>query len=156
MGFLRNLKLWLLPLRMTDPDFGNLVFIHISKWPERSYWECEWMFPATGTVTIIAFPGDENGPRPEPRPFYLGLPGRFGQILAACRPRLEQVFNDHLHRPLPQDIFTVVKLAGFSLEDPKEQPARWDISFETTGYEYLGISIPFVGDAAMEAEVDIC
>jgi hypothetical protein len=37
MGFLRNLKLWLFPLRMTDPDFGNLILIHISKWPERSF-----------------------------------------------------------------------------------------------------------------------
>jgi hypothetical protein len=30
---------------------------------------------------------------------------------------------------------------------------RCDISFETTGDEYLGISIPFVGETAMEAEV---
>jgi hypothetical protein len=36
MRFLHNCKLWLSPLRMTDPDFGNLVFIHSSKFPERS------------------------------------------------------------------------------------------------------------------------
>ena len=51
--FLRNLKLWLVPLRMTDPDFGNLLFMHVSKWPEGSYWEREWSFPKTGTVVGI-------------------------------------------------------------------------------------------------------
>jgi hypothetical protein len=47
MGFLHNFKLWLSPLRMTDPDFGNLVFMLSSKFPERSHWEGEWTFPKT-------------------------------------------------------------------------------------------------------------
>jgi len=34
-AFCVNLKHWLVPLRMTDPDFGNLLFMHVSKWPER-------------------------------------------------------------------------------------------------------------------------
>jgi hypothetical protein len=38
---------------MTDPDFGNLLFMHVSKWPEGSYWEREWSFPKTGTVVGI-------------------------------------------------------------------------------------------------------
>ncbi len=97
MAFLHNLKLWLSPLRMTDPDFGNLLFMHISRWPERSYWECEWNFPKTGTVVSIALPGGESGPLPEARQFYLSLPARYDQILAECRPRLEKVFNDWLN-----------------------------------------------------------
>jgi hypothetical protein len=31
MGFLHNLKLWLSPPQMTDPDFGKLIFMHIEK-----------------------------------------------------------------------------------------------------------------------------
>jgi hypothetical protein len=55
---------------------------------------------------------------------------------------------------LPKDTFEVLKLAGFGLEDSKEQPVRWDVSFETTGENRLGITIPFVSDAAGEAVVD--
>ncbi len=154
MAFLHNLKLWLSPLRMTDPDFGNLLFMHISRWPERSYWECEWNFPKTGTVVSIALPGGESGPLPEARQFYLSLPARYDQILAECRPRLEKVFNDWLNQRLPQDIFTGVKLAGFGLEDPKEQPVQWYVGFETKGDDWLGITIPFVGDTAGKAIVD--
>jgi len=154
MGFVRNLKLWLSPIRMTDPDFGNLVFMHFSKYPERSYWECEWIFPRTGSPVAIALQGGESGPRQEAKEFYLSLPGRFPQILDLCRPRLEQVFKEWLDRPLPEDVFGVLKLSGFGLEDATKQPIRWDVSFETTGEKWLGITIPFVGDTAGEAIVD--
>ncbi len=154
MGFLHNLKLWLSPLRMTDPDFGTLLFMRSSKAPERSYWECEWIFPATGTVIAIALPGGEGGPMQEARHFYLDLPHRFAEIMVACRPGLEQVLDYRLHQRLPADIFTVAKVSGFGLGKPRNQPPRWEITFETIGKKWLGITIPFVGDTAMEAVVD--
>jgi hypothetical protein len=154
MGILHNLKMRFSPPRLTDPDFGGLLFIFIPNAPERSYWECEWKFAKTGTVISIALPGDERGPLPEARQFYLSLPGRFDQILATARPQLEEVFREWLQQDLPQDIFTVVKLAGFGLEDAKQQPVHWDISFETTGDKWLGIIIPFIGDTAQKATVD--
>lgn len=91
---------------------------------------------------------------PEARHFYLSLPGRFEQILAVARPQLTDVFATWLQQDLPQNIFTVVKLAGFGLEDATAKPLHWDISFETTGDKWLGIVIPFVGDAVQEAVVD--
>ncbi len=154
MGFLRNFKLWLSPPQMTDPDFGKLIFMHIEKHSERSYWECAWAFPATRTVVGITLPGGENGPNPEARKFYLNLPARFDSILKACRPRLEQVFRDWRNQQLPQDIFTVVKLTSFAVENPEEQPVRWDVGFETTDDDWLGITIPFVGDTAIDPVVD--
>jgi hypothetical protein len=154
MGFLHNLKLRFSPPRITDPDFGSLLFMFIPNRPERSYWECEWTFPKTGTTISISLPGGESGPMPEARQFYLGLPARFDRILALSRPKLEQVFKAWLDQDLPQDIFTVVKLAGFGLEDAKARPVQWDISFETTGAKWLGITIPFVNDIAQDAFVD--
>ena len=154
MGILHNLKLRFSPPRITDPDFGSLLFMFIPNAPERSYWECEWKFPKTGTEISIALPGGESGPLPEARQFYLCLPGRFEQILAAARPQLQEVFRTWLLQDLPQDIFTVVKLSGFGLQDAKAQPVHWDISFETTGNKWLGIIIPFVGDTAQKATVD--
>ena len=153
MAFFHSFKLWLFPPRMTDPEFGSLLFMHISKCPERSYWECRWTFPKAGTTVEIALPGGESGPMPEARRFYLDLPGRYEQILAVARPRLEQAL-ERLDRPLPPGIFTVVQLTGFGLEDPKEKPIRWDVSFETNGDKWFGITIPFVGETAMEAVVD--
>jgi hypothetical protein len=154
MGFLHNLKVRLSPQRMTDPDFGQLTFIRIDKRPERSYWEGEWTFPATHTTVDITLPGGETGPNPEARQFYLTLPSRFDNVLKACRPRLEQVFRDWRNQQLPQDIFTLVKLTGFGVENPQEQPIQWDVGFETTDDDWLGITIPFVGDTAMEPVVD--
>lgn len=154
MGILHNLKLRFSPPRITDPDFGSLLFMFIPSAPERSYWEGEWKFPKTGTEISIGLPGDESGPSPEARQFYLSLPRRFDQILAAARPHLQEVFREWLQQDLPQDIFTSVKLAGFGVEDAKQQPVLWDISFETTGDKWLGITIPFVGDTAQKATVD--
>jgi hypothetical protein len=51
-------------------------------------------------------------------------------------------------------MFAVVRLSGLGLENPKARPVRADICFETTGDKRLGITIPFAGDAAMEATVD--
>jgi hypothetical protein len=137
---------------MTDPDFGELVFMHMSKHPERSYWECEWKFPPTGQPVFIR--GGEEGPRSEVRRFYLDLPGRFDQILASCRPRLEQVTKEWLNESLPQDVFATLRLSGFGVEDPSSNSVHWDVSFETLGKKWLGITIPFIGRAAMEVQVD--
>jgi hypothetical protein len=98
--------------------------------------------------------GPESGPLPEAREFYLSLPARFEQIIAAARPKLAEVFKTCLQQELPQDIFTVVKLAGFGVEDLKAKPLRWDIGFETTGERWLAIHIPFEGDIALEPVVD--
>ena len=128
--------------------------MHIGKHPERSYWECEWIFPKTGSPVAVALRGGESGPSPEVREFYLSLSGQFERIMALCRPRLEQVFTEWFGQSLPENIFVVLKLSGFGVEDPKEQPVRWDVSFETTGEKWLGITIPFVGDTPSEATVD--
>ena len=154
MGILHNLKLRFRPPRMSDPDFGSLLFMYIPTAPERSYWECEWKFPNTGTEISISLPGNETGPLPAAREFYLRLPDRFERILAAVRPELQQVFRSWLQTDLPPDVFTLVKLAGFDLEDAMAQPVQWSISFETTGDKWLGITIPFVGDTPQTATVD--
>lgn len=128
--------------------------MHISKHPERSYWECEWKFPNTGTIVFIALRGDESGPKQEFRRFYLSLPGRFEQIVSASRPKLEHVFKEWLNQPLPPDIFSILRLTGFGVEDPRQPPIHWNVSFETIGEKWLGIEVAFVGDMAMEATVD--
>jgi hypothetical protein len=154
MSFLHNLRLRLSPPRITDPEFGNLIWMYISNHPERSYWEGHLSLPGTGTVVEVFLPGGESGPLPDARQFYLGIPGRYEQILTACRPKLEKVFNEWRQEPLPKDMFSVLKLTGFGVEDPNENPVRWDVSFETTDDDWLGIAIPFVGETAMDAQVD--
>src|SRR5205823_5310025 len=110
MSILRNLKLRFSPPRIADPDFGSLLFMYVPSAPERSYWEGEWIFPKTGTPVSIGLDGGESGPLPEARQFYLSLPSRFEQILAAARPKLELVFKDWLQEELPRDIFSAVKI----------------------------------------------
>jgi hypothetical protein len=92
--------------------------------PERSYWECEWLFPKTASVISIALPGSEYGPSALARCFYLELPRRFDRALAAARPRLQEAFRDWLKQEMPEDMFAVVKLAGFNVEDPEVEPNR--------------------------------
>ena len=154
MGLLDRLRLRFWPPKMVDPDFGSLLFMYVPNAPERSYWECEWSFPKTQSVISIALPGGEEGPLPESRQFYLDLPGRFEEILAAARPKLAQVFKSWLDQELPEDMFSAVRLSGFDVEDPKTQPLVWDISFETIGEKWLGIVVPFRGDTPQDAVVD--
>lgn len=154
MAFLRNLRLRLRPRRMTDPDFGELVFQPVSNAPERSYWECQWRFPPTGQPVFLSLSGGETGPNEEIRKFYLSLPARFQTILSACRPALEQVSNQWLHQSLSSDVFSDFKLSGFEVEDPGRDPVQWSVSFETAGSTWLGVTIPFDGAAAREPVVD--
>jgi hypothetical protein len=151
---LKSLRLQFRPPKLQDPDFGSLRFMYIPNHPERSYWEAEWTFPPTGTPVSIALDGDKSGPRPETRLWHLGLPSRFALILQLARPELARVFKSWLGQGLPKNIFSVVKLSGFGVENPQAHPVRWDISFETTGEKWLGITIPFVGDEPQEAVVD--
>ena len=154
MNIFKSLKLQFRPPKVDDPDFGQLTFMYISNHPERSYWEAEWTFPPTGTPVSIALDGDESGPMPEARQWHLQIPSRYSRILDLARPELAKVFKTWLDQDLPEDIFAVVKLSGFGVEDPRAQPVAWDISFETTGDKWLGITIPFVGDEPNEAVVD--
>jgi hypothetical protein len=140
---------------MNDPDFGKLVFMYISNHPEQSYWECEWKFPPTGTMVAIALNGDESGPLPEFCQWHLNLINRYPETLNLARPKLAEVFKSFFNQDLPSDIFTVVKLSGFGVEDPQAVPVKWDISFETIGDKWLGITIPFVGDIPEQVIVDI-
>jgi len=154
MGFLDNMKLWLSPPKIVDPVFGKLVFMHNEKDPERSYWEGEWNIPESNHSVGISLRGGEQGPREDSRSFYLSLPARIEQVIERCRPPLAKVFRDWLSRGLPDDIFSELKLAGFSVYDPNGHPLRWSVEFETTGEKWLGIAIPFINDAAKDAQVD--
>lgn len=154
MGILDKLKGIFAPPRISDPDFGELLFMSMRNSPHLSYWECEWRFPNTDTIISIALPGGEEGPLPESRDFYLGLPSRFDDILARARPKLDKVFSEWLEAALPDDLFSELRLAGFGLEDPRADTIEWDVSFETTGDKWLGIIIPFRGDEAQDAVVD--
>lgn len=154
MSLFKSLKLQFRPLKIDDPDFGRLTYMYISNHPERSYWEGEWTFPPTGTPVSIGLEGDESGPRPDIREWHLALPGRFDRILQLAKPGLAKVLKTWLGQDLPNDLFRVVKLSGFGVEDPRTLPVAWEISFETTGEKWLGITIPFAGDDAKEAVVD--
>ena len=154
MGFLHNMKLWLSPPKIVDPVFGELIFMHIEKHPERSYWEGNWKMPESDHSVGISLSGGEEGPSEDSRRFYLNLSDRIEQIIELCRPSLDKVFREWLNRDMPDDILSELKLTGFDVDDPNEHPLRWSVWFETNGEKWLGITIPFVGDAAGDAEVD--
>ena len=154
MSFFHNLKLQFSPPKKTDPDFGPILFRYISNHPERSYWECEWVFPKTGAKIFVALPDDEDGPKKEGKEFYLSLVSRFDSIIERARPKLAEVSTEWLKTPLPEDIFSIVKLSGFDVEEIGAKPLNWSASFETTGEKWLGIQIPFIGEEAQRATVD--
>ena len=110
MGLLNKILAPFKTPSIEDPDFGTLLYMDIPRNPSKSYWECEWLFPPTGTRISISLPGNREGPRAEAR--------------------------------------------AFGVEDPAATPREWDISFETTGSKWLGITIPFVGDKPQDPVVD--
>jgi hypothetical protein len=67
------------------------------------------------------------------RKWYLDLPSRFTEIVELAKPELAKVCKGWLEQELPQDIFKILKLSGFGVDDPRTNPIKWDISFETTG-----------------------
>jgi len=154
VGLLKWVRLTISPPRLEDQDFGLLRFMYISRAPERSYWEANWNFSPVGYSVSIGLPGDVRGPSPESRAFFLSRVPQFEHIIRVVRPRLDSVCREWLGRPLASDLWTDVKLAGFGVQDAASTPVSWEISFETTGQKWLGITIPFVGESAQEAVVD--
>lgn len=152
---LARLKLRLKPPRKVDPAFGPMVFMYIANEPSRSYWEAaEWLFPPRGHTVTVSLPGDERGPSQAARDFMLGRVRDFERTIDVARPRLDQVFRRWLGRPVADDLWQDLKLAGFDVQDPTAEPIEWDISFETTRTRWLGISVPFVGDVPHDPVVD--
>jgi hypothetical protein len=154
MGLLTQLRLRFRPPRLEDRDFGTLLFMYIPRAPENSYWEGEWLFPATGTKVSIALPGGPEGPDPQTRSFYLALPAQFDDLLNHVRPALDKVFRDWIGRPLHGDLWEDVRLSGFGISDLRTVPISWDVGFETNGEKWLGITIPFLGDVPQDPVVD--
>jgi hypothetical protein len=154
MGLLDRVRSRFRPPTLDDPDFGRLLYMHIARDPSRSYWECEWTFPPTGTRISIGLPGSKEGPWPVSRAFFLALVPEFNQIVERVRPAVDRVFRDWLDRPLNNDLWQDVNLAGFGVEDPRATPPQWDVAFETTGAKWLGITVPIAGDQVQEAVVD--
>ena len=142
------------PRTIQDPEFGELVYMHIRVAPERSYWECEWLFPVTDTRVSISLPGNSDGPTEDARRFYRELPGQFPDHLGRARPEIERAFQRWIGRPVSGDLWKDLRLSGFGVEDPSQTPTPWDMMFETTGDKWLAITIPFVGDRPQEAVVD--
>ena len=151
--FFHKLKLQFSPIRIADPDFGDMTFMFVLKAPEKSYWEGKWTMPKTGETIEVFLSGDQTGPYQGTRQKVFELPDRVDHIMKAARPILERVFKSHLSQVLPDDIFAAVKLTSFGVDDPKHVPITWDVSFEATGKRWVNISIPFVGDVAQEPEV---
>lgn len=122
--------------------------------PERSYWEAMWNFPVTQSLVSVTLPGNERGPYSESREFYLRLSERFDDVIDHVRPKIEKVCLDWQLSPLPDDLFSAVKLSGFNLQYPMRDSMRWEVSFETLGSKWLGITIPFVGSEPQSAIID--
>jgi hypothetical protein len=142
------------PLSTEDPVFGRLTYMHIKQDPSKSYWEAEYVFPPTGTVVSAGLQGNEDGPVPEARDFYLRMQERFEGIMETVMPILDQVFQEWLGRPLSADPWADIEFAGFDVDDPTEHPCKWGVMFETTGEKWLGITVPFVGEEVQPAVVD--
>ena len=151
-GLLERLKRLFSPPRLEDPDFGVLLQMFPNK--PHSYWEAEWLFPPVGYRISIALDGDGRGPADDVRAFYLSRVGEFEAIVREARPQLEKVAIEWLGRPLAENLWDDVKLAGFGIEDLEDSPPKWDVAFETTGKRWLGITVPMVGSRAQEAQVD--
>src|SRR5262245_55190686 len=154
MGFLNELRLRFRPPTIDDPVFGRLVYMHIPRHPARSYWEGEWLFPPTQSKVAVALPGTPSGPLDFGRAFYMALAHRFDRLMDSSRPVLDRVFRDWMGRPLRANVWEDVSLGGFSIDDPAVVPPTWDVTFETVGEKWLGITIPFVGDEPQEPTVD--
>lgn len=150
------MRVWqrLRPRRIEDPDFGTLTYIAIPRYPQRSYWEAEWVFPPSGTSVSIALGGDETGPSAAVREWHLALPGRFERIRDLARPVVAEVLDAWLDSERPDDVLDAVTLTGFGVEDPGVRPVRWDVSFETRGDRWLSITIPFTDEAAGDPVID--
>ena len=154
MNILERLRLRFRPPRMDDRSFGPLVFMYIPNDPQSSYWEGEWLFPPTGTRVSISLPGGIEGPAAESRDFMLSRAREFDRIMELARPKLAEVVRSYLSRPLSDDIWSDLELAGFDVEDPKAFPIEWSVSFETIGDRWLGIIVPFAGSEPQDAVVD--
>jgi len=111
---------------MEDPDFAVLLYMHIPHAPANSYWEGEWLFPATRMKVAIALPGGLDGPDIKARAFYLELSTQFDHVVKQVWPALDRVFREWIGRPLDTDLWKDVRLSGFGVEPLNIVPITWD------------------------------
>jgi hypothetical protein len=59
-----------------------------------------------------------------------------------------------MERPLSADLWQDVRLAGFGVADLGSVPRTWEVTFETRGDKWPGVTIPFVGELPQDPVVD--
>lgn len=155
MGLFRKFIDRFRPPYKEDPEFGDMSFIKVSpRGYGKSYWEATIYVPQIGASVEVFLQGEEDGPLEVSKEFYRKLIPSFDAIIAAARPLLAKEYLLWMQEELPDDIFTVLTLSGFSVEDPAVVPAKWDIMFETMGEKWRAISIYFEGDKPVGTTVD--
>lgn len=152
MNFFKRIKLFFSPRVIQDEMLGKLTFIYISNFPERSYWEGEWLFPTTQTVITILLKGGESGPLPEFLEWYRGLPARYSKVIKTVEQKLADAYEELYSKKPPRDFVNQFTFAGASVLDPRAQDVEWDLSFDITVGDVYSVTVPFVGDKAGNAE----
>lgn len=150
MSIFSNIKCFLSPPTINDPDFGKLVFCKLKD--DHSYWAGEWTLPGKGIPLRIELPGDKDGLLPDASEMLFRIANNFNGISASCRPFLESAFQELLQRPLPQLAFlTVLKPDVLRLEHPSHvMPDQWTISFVKADEPYLAVVIWFANMTPQE------
>ena len=141
--------------RIMDPDLGELVFNFVKHNPANSYWQGQIPFEPTSDIISVALPGDINGPDEKARQFVLAAGKRFRRIHQLVKPKLRAALQQWVSKDVPENLFSMVKLASIDITDVSNEPADWELSFETKpGFRWCFISIRFEGNIPLDAVVD--
>ena len=121
----------------------------------KSYWECECVFPPTATPISVVLPGDESGPFAEARAIYLAVIEEFDELVARALPAIGKAYREWTGRALSENVRDDLELSGLAIDSPfADGLSRWQVTFETVGEQWIGITIPFIDGIPQEAVVD--
>ena len=112
------------PKRLTDPAFGNLIFMKMSD-PRESYWEGSGAFRPTGQAVDYFVDAGDDGPGEFQHQFLSTLEQRYDRLVAVVQPLLEQRHDEFLEGRSPEFVLSSISVPG-----PGVDPLRWDITFQ--------------------------
>jgi hypothetical protein len=125
------------PLRRTDPEFGDMLYLRQVQW-----WEACIRFAPTGTELDVFVHADEAGPSESQRRFLRDLTDRYGSLMEELDERLRAVAAT---MDLPSD----VRFEPGLIEVPPAPggDARWEIVFAT-----VPVSLPLIQSIVVAME----
>ena len=118
-------------IKIDDQFFGEMLFFHFKKKPEKNYFECKRYFKPTDNIIEIGIEGNETGPIELQKDFFRQIESEYEKIVYSVKPMIESEFKNWKEDFKIVNFQKEFKAVYLFLPRCEKEPKVWEIVFES-------------------------